>query len=31
MALSRMLEGHGIRLEDELSKRAYEAARITSD
>jgi hypothetical protein len=31
MALSRMLEGRGIRLEDELSKRAYEAAKITSD
>ncbi len=31
MALSRMLEGHGIRLEDELSERAYEAAKITSD
>ncbi len=31
LALSRMLDKRGIRLEDEVSKLAYEAAKITSD
>ncbi len=31
MALRRILEGRGVRLEDEISKLAYEAAKLTSD